>query len=50
MSSKAIELSGLRHSYGQAEILRGIDLTIEHGEIFGSSGTTGRARPPPSTS
>lgn len=44
MSDTAIELSGLRHSYGQSEILRGIDLSIDHGEIFGFLGHNGAGK------
>lgn len=44
MTSPAIELSGLRHSYGQVEVLHGIDLTIEHGEIFGFLGHNGAGK------
>lgn len=43
MSSQvAIEVRGLHHSYGELEVLKGIDLTVERGEslvILGGSGS-----------
>lgn len=44
MSGPAIELRDLRHTYGDHEVLRGIDLTIEPGEIFGFLGHNGAGK------
>lgn len=40
-ASPAIELEALCHSYGDTEVLRNIDVRIEHGEIFGFLGHNG---------
>lgn len=40
----AIEVRELRHSYGRSEILRGIDLTVHRGEIFGFLGHNGAGK------
>jgi ABC-2 type transport system ATP-binding protein len=40
----AIAVSGLRKSYGDYEALRGIDFTIEHGEVFGLLGPNGAGK------
>ena len=37
----AIEVSGLRKSYGNLEAVRGVDFTIEEGEVFGLLGPNG---------
>ncbi len=37
----AIEISELRHCYGEREVLRGVSLTIERGEIFALLGPNG---------
>lgn len=44
MGSPAIELNGLRHRYDTVEVLRGIDLKISHGEIFGFLGHNGAGK------
>lgn len=44
MSVPAIELTGLCHAYGDSPVLRGIDLTIERGEIFGFLGHNGAGK------
>lgn len=44
MPTPAIELIGLRHRYGAEPVLRGIDLTIEHGEVFGFLGHNGAGK------
>lgn len=40
----AIRTSGLRKSYGQIEALRGIDLEVRRGEIFGFLGPNGAGK------
>lgn len=40
----AIETQGLRKSYGSHEALRGIDLRIERGTVFGLIGPNGSGR------
>lgn len=42
--SPAIELDALCHSYGDTEVLRNIDLRIDHGEIFGFLGHNGAGK------
>lgn len=44
MQEPAIELHGLCHSYDTEPVLRTIDLTIEHGEIFGFLGHNGAGK------
>ncbi len=44
MDSPAIELRALVHRYDREPVLRGIDLTIEHGEIFGFLGHNGAGK------
>jgi tungstate transport system ATP-binding protein len=39
-----IEVKGLCKSYGRAEILRDIDLTVEHGEVLALIGPTGSGK------
>jgi ABC-2 type transport system ATP-binding protein len=40
----AIAVSGLRKAYGQHEALRGIDFTIDSGEVFGLLGPNGAGK------
>ena len=44
MSSTAIELRGIEHRYASDPVLRGVDLTIEQGEIFGFLGHNGAGK------
>jgi ABC-2 type transport system ATP-binding protein len=44
MTGPAIEIIGLEHRYDTAPVLRGIDLTIEHGEVFGFLGHNGAGK------
>lgn len=44
MDGPAIELRGVRHSYDAEEVLHGIDLRIERGEIFGFLGHNGAGK------
>jgi len=43
-SPPAIEVSALRKSYGGYEALRGIDITVQRGEIFGLLGPNGAGK------
>ncbi|MBA2764974.1 MAG: ABC transporter ATP-binding protein [Thermoleophilaceae bacterium] len=40
----AIEISGLRKSYGDHEAVRGIDLAVAHGEVFAFLGPNGAGK------
>ena len=40
----AIEVHGLRKSYGSLEAVRGIDLRVERGEIFAMLGPNGAGK------
>lgn len=44
MSAAAIEIKGLRKSYGDVEALRGIDLSVQPGEFFGLLGPNGAGK------
>jgi len=44
MGSPAIQLKGVRHTYDEVEVLHGINLTIEHGEVFGFLGHNGAGK------
>jgi ABC-2 type transport system ATP-binding protein len=44
MSTAAIEIRGLRKSYGDVEAVRGIDLTVEEGEVFALLGPNGAGK------
>ncbi|HEY5033489.1 MAG TPA: ABC transporter ATP-binding protein [Candidatus Dormibacteraeota bacterium] len=44
MSPAAIEIRGLRKSYGAVEAVRGIDLTVSEGEVFGLLGPNGAGK------
>jgi len=44
MAGPAIELRDVKHQYGQIPVLRGIDLTIEAGEVFGFLGHNGAGK------
>ncbi|HLM87364.1 MAG TPA: ABC transporter ATP-binding protein [Solirubrobacteraceae bacterium] len=39
-----IEVRGLRKSYGEREVVRGIDLEIQHGEVFAFLGPNGAGK------
>src|SRR2546421_7103392 len=40
----AIEVSGLHKAYGSLEAVRGVDFTIEEGEVFGLLGPNGAGK------
>ncbi|MBX5469936.1 MAG: ABC transporter ATP-binding protein [Thermoleophilaceae bacterium] len=44
VSGSAIEVSGLRKSYGANEAVRGIAFTVERGEVFGLLGPNGAGK------
>jgi ABC-2 type transport system ATP-binding protein len=44
MSGNAIEITGLRKSYGDVEAVRGIDLTVAEGEVFALLGPNGAGK------
>src|SRR5271167_1383914 len=39
-----IEVRGLRKSYGETEVVRGIDLQVRHGEVFAFLGPNGAGK------
>jgi ABC-2 type transport system ATP-binding protein len=44
MNERAIEVSGLRFAYGTREVLRGVDLVVPAGSIFGFLGRNGAGK------
>jgi ABC-2 type transport system ATP-binding protein len=44
MADAVITVHGLRKSYGQQEAVKGIDFTVERGEVFGFLGTNGAGK------
>ena len=44
MADPAILVRGLRRSYGSIEAVRGIDLTVDHGEVFALLGPNGAGK------
>ena len=44
MSAPAIEVRGLRKSYGDVEAVRGVDLTVQTGEVFALLGPNGAGK------
>ncbi|MGH2863907.1 MAG: ABC transporter ATP-binding protein [Solirubrobacteraceae bacterium] len=43
-ATAAIEVSALRKSYGDYEAVRGVDITVERGEVFGLLGPNGAGK------
>src|SRR6516164_5617030 len=43
-SDFAISVAGLRKSYGSVQAVRGVDLEVRHGEIFGLIGPDGAGK------
>jgi ABC-2 type transport system ATP-binding protein len=39
-----IDVRGLRKSYGASEVVRGIDLQVQHGEVFAFLGPNGAGK------
>jgi ABC-2 type transport system ATP-binding protein len=44
VSEAAISVRGLRKRYGDHEVVRGIDLEVQHGEVFGFLGPNGAGK------
>jgi ABC-2 type transport system ATP-binding protein len=44
VSEPAIEVTGLRKSYGDVEAVKGIDLHVDHGEVFAMLGPNGAGK------
>jgi ABC-2 type transport system ATP-binding protein len=44
VADAVITVQGLRKTYGQHEAVKGIDFTVEHGEVFGFLGTNGAGK------
>jgi ABC-2 type transport system ATP-binding protein len=44
MAERMIEIKGLRKSYGDVEAVRGIDLSVERGEVFALLGPNGAGK------
>src|SRR5213592_825344 len=44
MAEPVITVRGLRKSYGELEAVRGIDLTVRHGEVFAFLGPNGAGK------
>jgi ABC-2 type transport system ATP-binding protein len=44
MAERVIEIKGLRKSYGDVEAVRGIDLSVERGEVFALLGPNGAGK------
>ncbi|WP_062389329.1 ABC transporter ATP-binding protein [Demequina iriomotensis] len=44
MTAAAIEISGLRHAYGDLEVLRGVDLDVARGSIVALLGSNGAGK------
>lgn len=43
----AIQIRGLRKSYGNHPVLKGLDFQVRQGEIFALLGVNGAEKPPP---
>jgi len=44
MSQPCIEVAGLKKNYGAVEAVRGVDFTVQHGEVFGLLGPNGAGK------